>query len=131
MSESRPLPTALERELTPLLRPATICRQLLGALDGSEGRRKKRKRNTTPDGIGLGIKRDLLEQATVDDPDPDAFEGWLLEQILAAGPLVGATRAMALEIVDEWRMALAADGFRDWLAEGAPSDDTDPRDRPR
>jgi len=105
------------------LRPATVCRQLLGALEGSEGRRKKRKRDTTPDALGLGLKRDLLSRATVDDPEPEEFEGWLLEQALAAGPVAGATRAMALEILDEWRMALAAEGFRSWLAEGAPSDD--------
>jgi hypothetical protein len=42
------------------LRPAEFCRQLLATLDVSEGRRKRRKRDTTPDAIGLAIKRDLL-----------------------------------------------------------------------
>lgn len=104
-------------------RPASICRQLLAAMEGSEGRRRRRKRNTTPDAIGLAIKRDLLERATIDDPDPDAFEAWLLEQCLAAGPTTGPTRAMALDVLDEWRIAVASHGFRDWLDEGAPSDD--------
>lgn len=107
-------------------RPAVVCRWLLAAMEGSEGRRTRRKRDTTPDALGMGIKRDLLERAAHADPDPDAFAGWLLERCLAAGPLAGATRAMALEIVDEWRIALAADGFRDWLARGAPSDDRRP-----
>jgi hypothetical protein len=107
-------------------RPALICRQLLDALEGSEGRRKKRKRNTTPDALGLGIKRDLLEQATIDDPAPDAFDEWLLEQTLTAGPLAGATRAMALEILDEWRMVPRLGRLPGWLAEGAPSDDAAP-----
>ncbi len=107
-------------------RPGEICRRLLGAMEGSEGRRKRRKRDTTPDAIGLGIKRDLLERATLDDPAPEAFEGWLLEQCLAAGPLAGATRAMALEVLDEWRLANVAPGFAGWLEAGAPSDDTRP-----
>ena len=107
-------------------RPGEVCRRLLGAMEGSEGRRKRRKRDTTPDAIGLGIKRDLLERATLDDPAPEEFEGWLLEQCLAAGPLAGATRAMALEVLDEWRLANLAPGFAGWLEAGAPSDDTRP-----
>jgi hypothetical protein len=113
---------------SPTLRPGAVCDRLLAATEGSEGRRKKRKRDTTPDAIGLGVKRDLLAAAAAADPPPNEFDAWLLEQCLAAGPLAGATRAMALEILDEWRVALASAGFRDWLAAGAPSDDarTDP-----
>ncbi len=80
--------------------------------------------------MGIGIKRDLLARAAEADPDPDAFEGWLLEQVLASGPLAGATQAMALQVRDEWRFAVAAGGFREWLAAGAPSDDAAPTDGP-
>lgn len=104
-------------------RPRDVCRELLAAVDASEGRRKRRKRDTTPDAIGLAIKRDLLERAVVADPDPDDFEGWLLEQCAAAGPGEGGMRAMALSIYEEWRMAVGTGPFRDWLAQGAPSDD--------
>lgn len=107
-------------------RPAAVCRQLLDAMQASEGRRKRRKRDTTPDGIGMSIKRDLLRRATEEDPAPEEFEAWLVEQCLAAGLASGPTRAMALEILDEWRYAAASPGFRSWLAEGAPSDDTRP-----
>src|SRR2546425_7224814 len=86
-------------------RPGEVCRELLAALEASEGRRRRRKRDTTPDAIGLGIKRALLEGAVADDPDPAAFEGWLLERCLAAGGEAGATRAMALEVLAEWRPA--------------------------
>ncbi len=107
-------------------RPGAVCAALLGALDGSDGRRKRRKRNTTPDALGMAIKRDLLAAAASADPDPDAFEGWLLEQVLVAGGNSGAVRAMAQEILREWQVALAAPSFRHWLESGAPSDDRRP-----
>ena len=106
------------------LRPGPVCRQLLGAMEGSEGRRKRRKRDTRPDAIGMGIKRDLLAGAAEADPEPEDFEGWLLEQCLDAGPLAGAFRAMAMEVHAEWLVAQSFPSFRDWLATGAPSDDT-------
>ena len=109
-------------------RPAAVCQELLAALDASEGRRQRRKRDTTPDAIGLAIKLDLRQRAIAADPEPDEFEAWLQQQCLAAGPSEGGVRAMALSIFEEWRLAAEADYFRDWLARGAPSDDA-PRDR--
>ena len=105
------------------LRPGAVCRELLAALDASEGRRRRRKRDTTPDAIGLAIKRELLERAVAADPEPDQFEGWLHEQCLAAGGSEGGVRAMALSVFEEWRLAHDAESFREWLARGAPSDD--------
>ncbi len=105
------------------LRPAQLCRELLAALEASEGRRKRRVRDTTADAIGLQIKRDLLEEVARADPDPDDFEGWLLERCLAEGLADGPVRAMAMTIWDEWRLAAASDDFRRWLSQGAPSDD--------
>jgi len=104
-------------------RPAAICRELLAALEASEGRRRRRKRDTTPDAIGLGIKRSLLERAVDEDPDPAGFEGWLLEHCLSAGGETGATRAMALDVLAEWRLAASVPEFGAWLDHGAPSDD--------
>ena len=105
------------------LRPADVCRQLLATLDASEGRRKRRKRNTTPDAIGLAMKRDLLAGAVQDNPEPAAFEHWLLQRCQASGIADGPVRAMALEVLAEWRLAAASQPFRHWLAQGAPSDD--------
>jgi hypothetical protein len=108
-------------------RPGAVCAALLSALEASEGRSQRRKRDQTPDRIGLAIKRSLLERAVEADPAPDAFEGWLLEQCLAdterAG--VGPTRAMALEILAEWRLAERLAPFGAWLAQGAPSEDAE------
>jgi hypothetical protein len=106
-------------------RPAVICQQLLQASDASEGRRKRRKRDTTPDSLGMEVKRALLEAVVADDPDPDLFEAWLFTRVQTSGTLAGATRAMALQVWDEWQFALASAGFRAWLAAGAPSDDAD------
>ncbi len=77
-------------------RPGDICRELLAALEASEGRRQRRKRDTTPDAIGLTMKRELLERAVAADPKPDEFEAWLLEQCRTAGGAEGGVRAMAL-----------------------------------
>jgi hypothetical protein len=107
------------------VRPAVICRELLAALEASEGRRRRRKRDTTPDAIGLGIKRALLEAAVAENPEPADFERWLLERCLAAGGETGATRAMALEVLAEWRLASSLPAFGEWLDHGAPSDDVD------
>ena len=106
-------------------RPADLCRELLGAFEASEGRRRRRKRDTTPDAIGLGIKRALLERAIAEDPEGQAFEGWLLDHCLAEPGTVsvGAVRAMALELLNGWRLVAADPAFRAWLVSGAPSDD--------
>jgi hypothetical protein len=104
-------------------RPADVCRELLAALEASEGRRRRRKRDTTPDAIGLSMKRTLLEDAAAADPEPGAFEGWLLERCLAAGGEAGAVRAMALEVFAEWRLAQMLPDFNEWLRRGAPSAD--------
>ena len=106
------------------LRPAEFCRELLATIQASEGRRRRRKRDTTPDAIGLTMKRDLLTEAIAADPDADQFEDWLFERCLLAADGSGGLRAMALSIFEEWRFAAEAEDFRSWLAAGAPSDDT-------
>ena len=105
--------------------PAAVCRGLLAALDASEGRRQRRKRDTRTDAIGLAIKRDLLERAVVEAPAAEAFGGWLLGQSLAPRSDVsaGAMRAMAMEILMDYRLAVSSDAFRAWLDAGCPSED--------
>ena len=110
---------------TASLRPAHVCRALLAALEAAEGRRRKRKRDQTPDAFGLSIKRELLRKAVEQDPAPEAFEGWLLSYPLTCGApeLVGPALAMARAVFEEWRLAHSMGAFRRWLEEGAPSED--------
>ena len=105
------------------LRPAEFCSELVATIEASEGRRRRRKRDTTPDAIGLTMKRELLAEAIAANPEPDAFEDWLFERLILAGAGNGGLRAIALSILEEWRFAAEAEDFRNWLADGAPSDD--------
>ncbi len=73
----------------------------------------------------MAIKRRLLEETVRDDPDPDAYEGWLLERCLGKDGPSGPVRAMAGEIFAEWTLARESGVFRTWLLEGAPSDDAE------
>ena len=107
------------------MRPAQVCRELLETIEASEGRRKRRLRDTTADSIGLQLKRELLEEIVLADPESDAFEGWLLDRCLAEAPADGPLRTIALTIWEEWQLSNASGDFRQWLAEGAPSADRD------
>jgi hypothetical protein len=106
--------------------PGRLCADLLAALEATDGRRRRRKRDQTPDTIGIEIKRSLLERAVRESPAADAFEEWLVAQCLAApaaGHAVGSVRAMAIDILQEWRLVQASPELRDWLSRGAPSED--------
>lgn len=103
-------------------RPADVCRALLAALDAADGRRKSRKRDQTPDAIGLALKREILERIVQENPDPDTFEAWLLNYSQDRHAS-GAVAAMARAVLDEWHLAHTMDDFKVWLDRGAPSDD--------
>jgi hypothetical protein len=98
-------------------RPADVCRALLAALEASEGRRRKRKRDQTPDAFGLSIKRALLRRVVEDDPRPETFEEWLLHYPLTctSPEFAGPAFAMARAVFEEWRLAHSLGEFRDWL----------------
>ena len=109
-------------------RPAELCRQLLAALEASDGRRRRRKRDTTPDAIGMGLKRWLLTETIRCDPEAPAFEAWLFERVRPvpgspANESPGAALAMGRALLEEWRLASASSEFRSWLRQGAPSED--------
>src|SRR5262245_61862853 len=125
---------SIAKDSSQSLRPADVCKALLAALDAADGRRRKRKRDQTPDYIGLSIKRELLENAVRDDPSPEAFDEWLLNYPTthAEPEASGAVSAMGRAVLEEWRLARSLEEFRVWLERGAPSDDAKdekPRDQ--
>src|SRR2546425_831530 len=81
----------------PTLRPAEICKALLAALEAAEGRTRKRKRDQTPDTIGLSIKRSVLARAGEE---------------LAHGPAEGAAPVRWRAVDCSHRASLAADVCR-------------------
>ena len=103
------------------LQPKTFCAALLAALEASEGRKRKRKRDQTPDSIGLRAKRELLERAVSEQPDAEEFEAWLHEY--AACHEGGTALSMARAVLEEWTLAHAMGDFAGWLERGAPSED--------
>jgi hypothetical protein len=117
----------LENMIPATVRPAEVCGALLAALEAAEGRRRSRKRDQTPDAIGLALKRELLQRAVQEDPNPEAFEEWLLRcaQGCSAPESAGAVSAMARAIFEEWGLAHSMNAFKSWLDQGAPSADAD------
>jgi hypothetical protein len=71
----------------------------------------------------MAIKRKILEETVRCDPDPEVYEGWLLQRCLIPDEPSGPMRAMALEVLSDWRLAQTSLVFRSWLEQGAPSDD--------
>jgi hypothetical protein len=104
------------------LRPRAFCEKLLLALAAADGRRKRRKRDTTPDAIGLSQKRSLLQGAMEEDPEPADFERWLFDKTLCAD---GGAQAMAREIFEEWKLFQRSPELARWLEQGAPSEDAE------
>jgi hypothetical protein len=119
---------ALDRGHLVTVTPVELCSGLLHALDASEGRRKRRSRNTTADSIGLAIQRGLLEDAVREGPTAESFERWLQERCVAQGESDGAHRAMALLIWHEWQLASQVADVSAWLTAGARSDDRESAD---
>ncbi len=64
------------------------------------------------------LKRQLLTQAIEADPDPDAFEAWLLDRCLtrAEDVSMGVLRAMARDVIAEWRLRAKLPALREALA---------------
>ena len=71
----------------------------------------------------MDLKRTILMETVRLDPDPDTYEEWLLHRCLTGDAPSGSIRAIALEVLSEWRLAQASPVFRSWLEQGAPSDD--------
>ena len=63
--------------------------------------------------IAMAFERALLERAIIENPDPEAFESWLVERCVELAPDSRGeswVRATAVQIHDRW---LAARGVLD------------------
>jgi hypothetical protein len=115
---------ALVIEKSTGVRPGEFCQFLLRTLEASEAQTRRRKRDQTPDHIGLAMRRMLLEHVIAIDPDEDQFERALLERVLAS-EMPGPLRAMATLILNEYRFAATQPHLVAWLRAGAPNADAD------
>jgi hypothetical protein len=86
---------------------------------------RKRARDQQADLAGLALKRRVLDALAARDPEPDDMEGALLAIVVEVGSPPGATRAIALALFEDWRIATETPG---WVAhlldEALRSDDT-------
>ncbi|GAC1650427.1 MAG: hypothetical protein NVS4B8_24670 [Herpetosiphon sp.] len=75
----------------------------------------RRARDQQADIGGLALKRDVLERLSAIDPEPEEVEPALLQIINAIGLPTGPTRAICLEVKDEWETVQQSPEFVEWL----------------
>ncbi len=86
----------------PPLRPRDLALLLLASGDLLP---RQRARDQQADLAGLDLKRRLLDRMAALDPEPADLEGTLIRIVEELGPPTGPSRAIALSILEEWRMA--------------------------
>lgn len=85
-----------------MTRPRDFALFLLGS---GEAAPRQRARDQQADAAGLALKRRVLTEVVVRDPDSEELEAALLEIVGEIGPPTGPTRAVALSVLEEWRFA--------------------------
>ena len=103
-------------ELAPL-RPAEFC-ELEQQLVASMAMRKKRRVKMEP---VQELKLQLLQHLRALDPEPAQFSGALAEAVVSVsgGISTGPAQAVASDLLMDWQMACASDGFVEWLRTAA------------
>lgn len=109
------------------LRPAEFARLARASIEVSEGRRRRRQRDTLADELGLELKLALLEAIEAADPEPEELEAFLLEYALRPERPSGPIRGVCTDLRAEWEIAQIAPAFAAWLREGAPERGEEPR----
>jgi len=104
-------------------RPATICRELLAALEASEGRRRRRKARHDARRDRARHQARAARGRRRDDPPPAAFEAGCSSAVSPPAARPGPRARWPLEVLAEWRLASSLPEFGAWLDRGAPSDD--------
>ena len=88
--------------------PRDFALLLLGSGDAAP---RARARDQQADAAGLELKRRVLAEVVARDPVAEDFEAELLAVVDAFGEPTGPTRAVALMILEEWRMAATSPGW--------------------
>jgi hypothetical protein len=94
-----------------MLRPRDFAVLLLSSNDL---RPRQRARDQQADQAGLVLKRRVLNALVARDPEPEDLEAALVAIVEELGPPSGPTRAIALALAEEWRVANATP---EWLAQ--------------
>src|SRR5262249_1917593 len=101
------------------MRPAEFARLARRSIEVSEGRRRRRQRDTLADSLGLEMKQALLLAIEAADPEPEDFERFLLEDALLPGRPSGPTRGVCTDLWGEWAQIQLLPDFAEWLRSGA------------
>jgi hypothetical protein len=91
------------------LRPREYCELAKLAAGG------RRRVNNKAHGSIEPLHVQLWDAVIASDPEPDEFERVLFETVLELGPADGPARALASEILTDWRWARDSASYTAWL----------------
>ena len=91
------------------LRPREYCE--LAKLSSGGKRRVSNKAH----GSIQGLHEQLWDAMIEADPEPEEFERMLFDYALELGPANGPARALASEIITDWRWARGSPSYTAWL----------------
>lgn len=118
MSEAQP----------PALRPKDIALLLLASGDLLP---RQRARDQQADISGSALKARILHELVLLDPEPEEVEATLEHIVVVLGPPTGPTRAVAGNVLEDWRAACASPEFVAWLLAQAVHEGMEPTEGQR
>jgi hypothetical protein len=98
---------------------AVTPREFALLLLAGEAGPRQRARDQQADRAGLSLKRRILEELLAIDPAPEELEAALCDIVERFGPPYGVTRAVAIGLLDEWRMMQSAPQWAAHLLDAA------------
>jgi hypothetical protein len=110
------------------LRPRDLALLLLASGDLLP---RQRARDQQADRAGNQLKRQVLDRLAALDPEPEGLEAALARIVEEVGPPTGPTRAVAVSVLEEWRVAAATPGWVAHLLEDAVRESAEDKRRGR
>lgn len=87
---------------------------------------RQRARDQQADLAGNELKRHMLNELVVADPEPAEIESALATIIDSLDQPTGPARAIALSVLDDWRAAQESPEFVEWLVTQAVAEGQQP-----